>query len=41
MQVGYLRTSTTDQLAGLEAQRDELTKIGCRGFIRSELGCRR
>jgi DNA invertase Pin-like site-specific DNA recombinase len=29
MQVGYLRTSTTDQLAGLEAQRDELTKIGC------------
>jgi DNA invertase Pin-like site-specific DNA recombinase len=29
MQVGYLRTSTTDQLAGLEVQRDELTKIGC------------
>jgi DNA invertase Pin-like site-specific DNA recombinase len=29
MQVGYLRTSTTDQAAGLEVQRDELTKIGC------------
>lgn len=29
MQVGYLRTSTADQLAGLEAQRDELTEIGC------------
>jgi DNA invertase Pin-like site-specific DNA recombinase len=29
MHVGYLRTSTTDQIAGLEAQRCELTAIGC------------
>ena len=29
MKVGYARTSTTDQLYGLEAQVEELTKTGC------------
>lgn len=29
MLIGYARTSTTDQTAGLEAQRRDLTAIGC------------
>jgi DNA invertase Pin-like site-specific DNA recombinase len=29
MQVGYCRVSTTDQVAGLEAQQRELTATGC------------
>src|SRR3954451_21697460 len=29
MLIGYARTSTTDQAAGFEAQRDSLTRAGC------------
>ena len=29
MRVGYARTSTFDQIAGLEAQHDQLTATGC------------
>ncbi|MBR9893825.1 recombinase family protein [bacterium] len=29
MLVGYARTSTLEQVAGLEAQKDHLSKIGC------------
>ena len=29
MLIGYARTSTTDQLAGFEAQKTELLAIGC------------
>ncbi len=29
MQIGYARTSTTDQLAGFEAQKAELLAVGC------------
>ena len=35
--VGYARTSTTDQKAGLEAQLRDLTQAGCSKIFREEL----
>lgn len=35
--VGYARTSTTDQVAGLDAQVDELTKAGCTRIFREHV----
>ncbi|WP_407976083.1 recombinase family protein [Brucella pseudogrignonensis] len=35
--VGYARTSTTDQKAGLEAQRRDLQQVGCSKIFSEEL----
>jgi DNA invertase Pin-like site-specific DNA recombinase len=35
--IGYARTSTTDQLAGLEAQVRDLKAIGCRKLYREQV----
>jgi DNA invertase Pin-like site-specific DNA recombinase len=37
MQVGYARTSTTDQTAGFEAQLTELTQAGCEKVFREQV----
>lgn len=37
MIIGYARTSTTDQKAGLEAQRRELTQAGCDKMFEEEV----
>ncbi len=37
MLIGYARTSTLDQKAGLEAQRDELMKAGCEKIFKEQV----
>ena len=37
MIIGYARTSTTDQKAGLEAQRRDLTQAGCGKMFEEEV----
>lgn len=37
MQIGYARTSTLDQKAGLEAQRDELKAAGCEKLFEEQV----
>ena len=37
MNIGYARTSTTDQIAGLEAQLKELKAIGCEKIFREQV----
>ncbi len=37
MKVGYARTSTVDQLAGFEAQLDELRAAGCEKIFREQV----
>lgn len=37
MKVGYARTSTVDQKAGLDAQREELEAAGCEKIFREQL----
>jgi len=37
MQVGYARTSTTDQTAGFEAQLTELAQAGCEKVFREQV----
>ena len=37
MIIGYARTSTTDQKAGLEAQLRELNKVGCEKIFSEEV----
>ncbi|WP_421997297.1 recombinase family protein [Roseovarius confluentis] len=37
MLIGYARTSTLDQKAGLEAQRDELTAAGCEKLFEEQV----
>jgi len=37
MKVGYARTSTTDQMAGFEAQLAELTQAGCDKVFREQV----
>jgi DNA invertase Pin-like site-specific DNA recombinase len=37
MIVGYARTSTADQVAGLEGQLNELTAIGCEKIFHEQV----
>ncbi|CAO3429328.1 recombinase family protein [Azospirillum doebereinerae] len=37
MLIGYARTSTIDQVAGLDAQVTELTRIGCQKIFREQI----
>ena len=37
MLIGYARTSTTDQSAGFDAQRDALTKAGCEKLFSEQI----
>jgi DNA invertase Pin-like site-specific DNA recombinase len=37
MKIGYARTSTTDQVAGLEAQLRDLAKLGCDKVFQEQL----
>lgn len=37
MMVGYSRTSTSDQVAGFEAQKSELAKVGCEKLFSEQI----
>src|SRR5271155_3551948 len=37
MNIGYARTSTMDQIAGLEAQLKELKAVGCEKIFREQV----
>ncbi|KAA8384071.1 recombinase family protein, partial [Acetobacter tropicalis] len=37
MKIGYARTSTTDQVAGLEAQARDLSANGCERIFREQV----
>ena len=37
MLVGYARTSTLDQAYGLEAQREELSRLGCENIFAEQV----
>jgi len=37
MLIGYARTSTLEQVAGFEAQMDELNKLGCEKIFKEQV----